>query len=458
VSRARPSAARYVSVMLGRITVGLCAIVLGSCSSGAPLDTTCGSATIGPSGGAVLATNGATLVVPRGALSTETEVTLCSLGAFAPRRDQLSDLIVVRPTSLALAMPASFTIPIRSETLSDGRVEIGQSVDDDAPVVLTAVRSGSDSASFEHDHFGYVRVFGTPSAPHDAGVDGSRDAARGDAGPLPLAPVVVGIDLDPADYSCMGTRVVPDSGDMVAVELRLIDWEDGLFRASYQFRALASPPTPDTMFDCFSTPDCTTTDATGHASLMLPAGPIWIDVLSFDPSGTFTDDRHQPARNVHLPVIVPPGGGAIDVETISARTAASVGVTTGTHFGQVTMGRVLDCNGDLVQRARIRAFDDRTRSELFDAGDGLLYTYGTTSGIPIGGRDRTGADGTFLVDVRDDPSRSIRLEAWGQLVAGGPEVMLSCELRRVTTLSFVGVTVIGDLLPAAANRSTTCSE
>lgn len=442
--------------MLVRLVVAVVCLALASCSSGPAADGSCGSAVIGAAGGAVLAGNGATLVVPPGALSVSTEVSLCALTGFPPRRDQQAELVVVRPTTLALAAPAAFTIPIRSESLSSARIEIGQSLEDDAPVVLTELRASSASVSFEHDHFGYVRVFGMPLAPIDAGSDGAPpDAPRADSGPPPLAPVVVGIDLDPADYGCLGMRVVGTRGEPVPVDLHVIDWHDRSFRASYQLRVLLTPPNPDLgQIDCSATPDCVlaTSDATGHAMVTIPSGPTWVDVIQFDPMGTFTDDRHTPARHVHLPIDVPAAGGTVELEALSQRTHTSVGGFT-FHFGQLSMGHVRDCDGQPVQRARIRLFDGGTGAELVDTDRRGMLTYGSTSGLPTGGSDRTGADGTFLVDNQFGV-QDLRIEAWGQLVAGGPEVMLACELRAVTSSTMV----VGDLLPAAATRTASCSE
>jgi hypothetical protein len=441
--------------MLARSASLIAFLALVSCSSAASMDVGCGTARIGPAGGAVVAANGATLVVPPGALSVDTEVSLCALSGFAPHRDQISDLVVARPPALALAAAASFTIPTASEIVSDGRVEIGTSVEDAAPLVLTDLRLSASSVSFSADHFGYMRVLGRVPPSVDAGpdsdIDADRDAARGDAGPTPLAPVVVGIDLDPADYSCLGMRVVEPRGDAVAVDVQVVDWQDRSFRASYQFRAVLSPPNPDDgSFDCTGVPDCVfaTSDATGHATFMVPSGPVWIDVVSLDPTLTmFPDDRHTPTRQVHLPLEVPAAGGAVELEAVSARTQQTVS-GFGTHFGQLTMGHVRDCMGQLVQRARLRVFDPRTGAEMVLPE---LFTYGTT-GVPTGGGDRTGADGSFLIDNRS--GTALRIEAWGQLVLDGPEVMLACELREVMSQTLV----VGDLLPAAMSRPVSCSE
>ncbi len=438
--------------MLGRLGIAWFCVSLASCTRAPDADAACGTAVIGASGGAVVAPNGATLVVPPGAIPSATEVSICSLTDFTPRRDQQSELVVVRPPSLALARPATFTIRLQTETLSSGRVEIGQSLDDSAPVVITDIRLGVASVSFDHDHFGYMRVLGLATAPVDSGVDPNRDAARPDAGPPRLAPVVVGIDLDPANYACLGTRVISPTGALVPVELRVIDWQDRAPRASYQLRAILAPPNPDLEFDCSTTPDCVmaTSDASGAAAVTLPSGPVWFDVVQFDPMGMFIDDRHAPVRQVHFPIDVPVGGGVVELEAVSQRTHTAVGGFT-IHFGQLAMGHVRDCDGQAVQRARVRVFDETEGAEITDTG-GML-TYGTTSGLPTGGGVRTGADGTFLVD-NFVGVQSVRLEAWGQLVLDGPEVMLACELRAVTSSTIV----IGDLLPAAMVRSATCSE
>jgi hypothetical protein len=434
--------------MLFRRLLLVASLGLGACSSSSGSDSECGTALIGPSGGAIVGGGGAALVVPPGALAASTEVSICTLTGFAPRRDQLSDVVVVRPPSLELAVPATFTLPISSTTLREGRIEIGRTVEDGTPVVLTELRAASASVSFEHDRFGYLRVFGLPSGPVDAGGDANRDAARSDVGPPPLAPVVVGIDLDPADYSCLGTRDVPANGSLVPVDLHVVDWHDGNFRASYQLRVLLTPPLLDSETDCSFTPDCVfaTSDATGHAEVMIPSGPVWIDVVGFDPMGTFIDDRHTPARQAHLPLVVPVEGGPLEIEAVSQRTRGAVG-----GFVSTSLGRVRDCRGQRVQRARIRVFDQIGGSEL--PRESSPVTYGSTSGLPFGGTDRTGPDGTFLVDNQTGIA-SVRLEAWGQLVVGGPEVMLACELREITS----GQLVVAELVPAAADRSTSCSE
>ena len=203
--------------------------------------------------------------------------------------------------------------------------------------------------------------------------------------PRPIGPVVVGPNLDPANYGCLRMTPTPTTGATMPVTLRVVDWSDHGARAGYPVRVFPSA-TWDTTMSCTGYPGCTeaTSDAAGHVSLVIARGRAWV----FADASRGTDPTHSAAAQWIAGLDVPAGATTIDVPVLSQHTTSSI-TTTIDFGGPFALGTVVDCTGAAVQRARVRVFDASGNEVLTSPiGRGPAVLYGDGSGFPRTVSDR----------------------------------------------------------------------
>ena len=417
-------------------SIGIAAL-LASCS-GTPAGgrAHCATARIGPGGGSVVGANGSTLMIAPGSLTSDVEVRLCVL-ELGRVPHQHSDMIEIAPTSTPLNGAVTLTMPVDDTTPDSALVEElatpSSTPSFSRPVVHTP---GATSVTAFVDAFGDVRVVELSGA--DASVD--LDSDRIDA-PRPLAPLAVGPDLAPADYTCLGMRRTPAAGDTHPVTLRAIDWADGGIRASYTIRSASSRNGWNTATGtCTDAPDCTSgvTDAAGETPTSLRTGPVWFSSAS---SGAAADAAHTPFPTWVSGLAIDDTTTVLDVPALSTVTGSALRAAVGNPT-RLALGRVLDCAGHPVQRARVVGFD------ALGSALSTPVRYGNGFG-GVGTSRRTVADGLYAFPADGYPGT--RIEAWGVLELGGPEVLIACDVAAL----FDGAAIL-DLRPLGADAMASC--
>jgi hypothetical protein len=379
------------------------------------------------------------LVIAPGSLTSEVDVRLCVLEVGRVPH-QHSDMIEIAPTSTPLNGAATLTMPV-DDTTPDTAIAQELPTPSSAPAFAREVihAAGATTVAAFIDEFGDVRVVERPGAEADASVV-DLDADRIDA-PRPLGPLAIGPDLAPADYTCLGMRRTPAPGDAHRVTLRAIDWADGGIRAAYTIRSASSRNGWNTETgECSVAPDCTSSvaDASGEALRSIHSGPVWV---SFASSGAMTDASHTPFPTWVSGLAIDDTTTMLDVPALSNVTGSAFRTALGSPT-RLALGRVLDCAGQPVQRARIAVFD-ALGSALSNP---VRYGNGYRA---LGNGQRTVADGLYAFSA--DGYLGARVEAWGVLELGGPEVLIACDVAAL----FDGAAIL-DLRPLGADAMTSC--
>lgn len=422
------------------------AVLLASCGPGPGSDgrASCASTVAGRrSSGTVTSPAGSSIAFTADTFEDDTTVTLCvALGARVSH--QLSDAYVITLSAPARSV-FSVSLPIDAGASA---VAVERSASSGAPFERIAASPVTERlATFRTSEAGLYRAV-SPVDDLDAGpmpiVDAdlvADDVNRPDA-PRPIGPVVVGPDLAPARYDCLGGDPIGGTGPAVDVEVEVRGFVDAVPRADASV-IVASAPRWDAPVDCAT---CTggTTDATGHVVLSLPPGLQWIYVGAGGASPTV---GLTPLWIAGVPL--PLGARALVVEGVAVRDDMTIHALSG-GFGYA-IGRVRDCDGMPVQRAHVRIFDDVTHTEITVTSGGAPIRYGANGSLPVAPGDRTSADGSYLATALFD-TVDLRVEAWGRRAVGEPDVLLGC--RTVTFRDGIGV--VADLFPLAADAGARC--
>lgn len=428
----------------------LAACGIASCSSPAPTQVTqCGSQRVGREGGVVTSPSGASVSIPPGALPAPIDISVCVVEVgHVPR--QHSPMIEFAPTSLTVSASFQITMPIDAMAPPSLVAELRSTPSDPSTAVFFTIPSGPGLVTFTTSRLGDVRIMEADVLDGGFGDDGSfgDDVNRPDA-PRPIGPVVVGPDLTPAAYACLGTVPLPTAASPMPVTLHAIDWADRSTRSDY---ILHSFPTPlwSMPTGCMPDPGCSegTTDASGDATLMLTSGALWVSTMSIVP----TDPSHAAASSWTAALTVSATTTRLDVPVLSQRTQQALvnSVTRGTAF---VLGQVRDCDDAVVQRVRVRVFDSDSNTELVQSVfGGPPIVYGNGVGFPAGTGDRTAIDGIYLAIPLQTGSGRMRVEAWGRLVLGGEDVLLACDDASFES----GQPILLDLRPLRAGGAGAC--
>lgn len=282
------------------------------------------------------------------------------------------------------------------------------------------------------------------SGPPDAGAP--PDTNRPDA-PIPVGRVVVGPDLTPADYTCLGQRATLSPGPVGPAVVHVTDWADHASRAGYRFTLASSIALTST--DCASLAGCSDqiTDASGDVSIAALVQPVFIEFYASDGA---INDAHMPAVALVMNRTLAPDATRLEVQSLSQRTQTLM-INAAPGNGFRVAGTVHDCAGAPVQRARVRLFDGAGDEVVLSITSGQAVLYGDGSGTPTRASERTGIDGTYQALSLDGSDG--RIEAWGRLTQDTADVLLGC-----TPVSFIpigGVTLV-DLDPLAADAPSVC--
>lgn len=429
----------------------LAAALVPACASPAPTRLTqCARQTIGVAGGAIVSPSGAAASFGPGALPTDIEVSICVVEiGHVPR--QHSPVVEFGPTDLFVASSVQLTMPIDDTTPLDAIAELRATPSGDLLTSFLTFPAAPGFVTFTAPRFGDFRIMENTTSfdgavPNDAGAE-ADDVNRLDA-PRPIGPVVVGPDLTPAAYDCLGTLPLPVAGAPTPVTVHVTDWADHTLRADYDLHALPLPAWTE-IGGC-TDPGCDmgTSDAAGDATMMLAPGPVWFVSAT---SATMTRDLgHLAAAAWTAGLVLETGATRIDVPVLSQRTqqAISNALTFGNGF---VLGQVRDCDGALVQRVRVRMFDAASDAELLGSFfGGPAVAYGNGVGFPGGTSDRTTLDGIYL--GLPATGGDVRVEAWGRRVLGGDDVLLGCDVASFAS----GLPVVLDLRPLRAGAPSTC--
>ncbi len=421
---------------------------IASCSGPSPAGRTqCGTSDIGVAGGVVTSPSGASVAFARDVLTTSVTISVCVVeqGRVPHQR---SPMIEFAPSTLPLRGSVAITMP--SDTVSGVHAELRAAASDLGASVFDVTPAPGGGVVFSSSTLGAVRIMDIVSG-MDAGPFGQDaqglDVNRSDA-PRPVGPVVVGPDLTPADYACLGMIATPPMGAPTARTLHVIDWADRGARAGYLARTFPTA-TWDTSGSCTGYADCSegTSDASGSATLLIDSGPVWVNVSSPTP----TTPSHTASLQWVAGLIVPESATSVEVPVLSQQTQNAITSSTG-FSGPMILGHVRDCSDALVQRVRVRLFGAMSGGEiLFSPLGGRPITYGNGLGFPAGVTDRTTLDGVYLA-LNNGVDTDIRVEAWGHLALGGQDVLLSCE--RVSLIA--GQPVLVDMRPLRSSIPSAC--
>ncbi len=424
-------------------------LALGSCTRTATGGLSqCGRGTLGTLGGTVTSPSGASISIPAGALTTLVEVSVCVLAVGRVPR-QRSPVIEFGPVDLPVR-GVSLTLPVDDTSSPPNVAEVRRRISDDVVDVLPIASTSPGLATTTSSSLGDVRLMDT-LAGLDASVDasgGADDVNRPDA-PRPVGPVVVGPDLTPADYACLGLTPTPAVGPPVAVSVHVVDWADHGARGAYPISAAPSPTSWDGAGSCAGMPDCSTgtSDASGTVSLALVPGRAWFSAV---PGSVVADAGHTPVLQWIAGISVAEGTTDLTLPVLSVRTNSVISSSIG-FAGQFLLGQVRDCDGAPVQRVRVRIFDAAGLEQTVSFLGGPAVTYGNGLGFPGGAAERSTGDGLYFAPLNGGGT-AMRVEAWGRLALGGSDLLLSCE-----AVSFPGFApMLLDLRPLAADAPSTC--
>jgi len=258
----------------------------------------------------------------------------------------------------------------------------------------------------------------------------------------PRGPVVVGPDLTPADYTCLGAAEPVGVPMPVAVQLR--DWVDDHPHVGLDVRA-ASAGGWGTSPDCRVIPDCTeaVSDATGHAMMTLRGGRVWLSTSG----GMSVDPTQASVPTWIVGLTVPDGATSLLVPVLSQGTLSRLSLQAS---WSTALGRVRDCAGAAVHRAHVRAFDALGRELPLSTPAMTGVSYANAAAIVVDD-DRTTIDGVFV--ARFDLLEVSRIEAWGPRDLGGPEVLLGCETLELGAPARASLV---DILPLSAHAPEIC--
>lgn len=406
--------------------------------------TQCVSRTVGRIGGSLSSPSGAAIEVPPGTFAADVVLSVCVLEVGRVPR-QRSPVVRFGPVDRTLGGGVLLTLPIDDASSPPTVGEIRRVVSDEAVQTVRLSRIGGGTASFVAPSLGDARLMGTVAdGPLDAGLR-SSDVDRPDA-PRPPGPVVTGRDLTPADYACLGQRTAP-IGAVVSTSLHTLDWADGTPRAGYFLHLTDDPSALDASGGCTGA-SCrdVVSDAWGQVTASLREGPLF---LSSTPGTTSTDRFRTAARQWILAATLPVGATTLDVHVLSEHTVSVLATALG-PVPRFAVGRIHDCSGALVQRARVRLFD-ADGLEQTSAGLGPGVVYGDGLGFPSAIPQRSTVDGVYVVPIFP-PSAPARMEAWGQLSSGGGDVLLACE----TVLAPGDAAILADLGPLRGDAPAEC--
>ncbi len=386
--------------------------------------------------------SGASVTFGADAVSAGTTITLCTVvaGRAAGQRSEMFELTISPPARAALVV----TLPVDDGVVAADVEQASSATSRFQRVATSTVSEGS--ATFSTMDAGFYRLT-TPSAMDgaapiaDAGI-AAEDVNRPDA-PRAIGPVVVGPDLAPARYDCLGADAIGGPGPAVDVDVEVRALFDQVPRAR---ASLVASPVPrwDQPVDCTTCPGGTTDDA-GHVTMALAPGRYWIYVGSSGGSPTYDLSEAWIAG-------VPVASGARSLVVSGVTIHDDVILRNLSQGLAYAVGRVLDCDARAVQRAEVRIYDARTGAPVALALDGgPAARYASHGGLPIVAADRTALDGSFLA-LRAPGSSELRLEAWGRRSADASDELLGCQI-----VSLDGDrAVVADLLPLSADASPGC--
>ena len=234
------------------------------------------------------------------------------------------------------------------------------------------------------------------------------------------------------DYACRGARTRPTPGAPVTTTFQLRDFEDDFEVDDAEVWVFNDNVIAD---DCSNAATCTaiTTDGSGNASLMLPAGGWYayrvIPKPGFNPMltvfGVF--QYNEPAPLVDGEAVT---GNSVSGSTIEV-IPATLGITRSEGLA-IVAGRIEDCAGGFVENAIIRLYDPNGDPVVAQpSGPFFHYFNGDAAhNVPAQAETDSNADGLYVLAelpvVSDGP---YRIEAWGNL--DGELRILGCESARI---------------------------
>ena len=271
---------------------------------------------------------------------------------------------------------------------------------------------------------------------NDAGT--TPDGGGGNDAGAPPRPALTVASPNTLDMSCAGTATRPAGGADVSAQIVVTEFIS------------PNPATASTDIEIYTddvvTGTCTgscvaaTTDASGHATVMAPAGG-WVGLHI--PAGQ-TASAEVLAYNQVWPATA---GADFPTYSFSMQTvnlvATLLGRTLQSDTAGAISGQVSDCMGHNIQNAHPRVFHG-TEEIVTGTGNtspritGLEGTSPTRAPYYL-----TGMGGTFVganVPAGDD----YHVEIWGTTTAGGDEELIGCEEGRVVA-GAITVLVIGPL-------------
>jgi len=293
-------------------------------------------------------------------------------------------------------------------------------------------------------------VVATPACGDDGGSTTPDAMVQPDGGGPPPGPVTPALQLGsyesmdvedyftpsgPADFSCAGSRILPEGGEASTFTLHVQDFRDDnpVADVCVKFYADNMVPAVDT---CDSDGDGLVTDADGNISVTAPVGS-WYAYRVFAREGAAASQTI--VGSVQVNELAPESGGTAQGTSVNQGTLDLIPTIYGFRRAAgkaIVAGIVYDCGDETVYGATVRiATEDGTYVAEGELSSDPHYRYFNGDNFPSADQTFTHADGLYAVANIDTPETGgqvIFIEVWGRTSEEAAEAeLLACEQARV---------------------------
>lgn len=256
----------------------------------------------------------------------------------------------------------------------------------------------------------------------------------------------------PADYDCLGMNEAPAGGDTLNMfDMAVSDFQtgDSVPEATVQFF-------PDNLILDTCSGDCLEGE-TNEMGIVGGRGQAdgWFAYRVLPKMGPTPPSTIVGA--VQYNETTPEDGGMWEGNSVSEATLRLIPTVFGFRRAPDTAlvaGTIYDCNGDAVRGGVIRMFlPDGSEVVEGAAMSDPHHEYFDGEEFPSPDQIHTNTDGLYAsANVPASGDEPMRIEVWGRLEAGGPPVLLGCEVGR----TFVDTVTIMNLTPTRADGPDAC--
>jgi hypothetical protein len=269
----------------------------------------------------------------------------------------------------------------------------------------------------------------------DNGNGGPTDAGPGDDGFEALPALMAG--GEPADYTCLGERTAPETGDSSTFTLEVRDFQTG-------------DPVPGVCVNMYSDNQVPESDTCG-GNMTDEAGNIELT----DPDGGWFAYRIFPTATnlgvVQVNNATPADGGSADGNSVSTTTASLIPGLLGRSRDEdaaIFSGALYDCNNATVEGGAFRVLQGGSVVPEGPLAEDAMYAYFGGSDLPSPDQPYTNTNGLYLginIPVQTE-GEVVQLVACGKPDGENLEV-LGCEETR----SFANTVNILSLFPTRSD-------